>query len=381
MKNFTYQNPTKIIFGENTIPQIGGELEANGVKKVLLTYGKKSIKENGVYNQVIKSLQDKKIEWVEYSGIQSNPLLSHANEGAKYAVANEVDAILAVGGGSVIDESKGIAAGAKYAGCIWDLILGKAQVKDALPVYTILTIPATGSEMNMGLVLTNDETLDKFGWGNPKLYPKVSILDPSVTLTVPKNQTAFTSIDIIAHSIEAYFTKEDNDTPYLDGYVENLVKSVIISVDRILENPKDLNARANLMWTATNAWNGTNHCGVGSFFLNNHQMEHPISAVYNLAHGEGLSILIPAWMKHFKEQKREKLSQFFKAIFGNANVEEGINKFQLWFQKIGAPTTFTQAGIENVDIKKLTSLAKRCGDHRGTNLTEDDLKSIYTLVK
>lgn len=380
MKNFTYQNPTKIIFGENTIGQIGEEIKTKA-KKILLTYGKSSIKTNGIYNKVIESLKANNIEWIEYSGIQVNPLLSHANEGAKFARANEVDAILAVGGGSVIDESKAIAAGAKYAGCIWDLILGKAKLENALPLFTILTIPATGSEMNMGFVLTNDETLDKFAWANPLLYPVASILDPTTTLTVPKNQTAYTSVDIIAHSIEAYFTKEDNDTPFLDGYVENLVKSVINSADRILENPKDLSARANLMWTATMAWNGLNHCGVGKFYANNHQMELPISAVYGLAHGEGLAIIIPAWMKHFKKEKEAKLTKFFKAIFDENDVNKGIEKLENWFVKLGAPISLNQAKVTNPDIEKLTELTMRGGKHRGTNLTESDIKNIFTLAK
>lgn len=380
MKNFTYKNPTKIIFGENTISQIGEELRGK-VKKVLLTYGKSSIKDNGTYDKVTEALKHNDIEWIEYSGIQANPLLSHANEGARIAREKNVDAILAVGGGSVIDESKAIAAGAFFDGCVWNFILGNATVEKALPLYTILTIPATGSEMNMGLVLTNDETLDKFGWGNPNLYPVASILDPTLTLTVPKNQTAFTSVDIIAHSIEAYFTKEDNDTALLDGYVEALVKSVINSADRILENPKDLSARANLMWTATMAWNGLNHCGVGRFFLNNHQLEHPISALYHLAHGEGLAILIPAWMKHFKKEKEAKLSGFFDAVFKCSDVEKGINSLQNWFEKIGAPTSFAKAGVLEPDIEKLTQLALRCGEHRGSNLSESQIRDIYTLAR
>lgn len=380
MKNFIYHNPTKIIFGENTIPQIGEELKGK-VKKVLLTYGKSSIKQNGTYDKVVKSLQDNGIEWVDYFGIQPNPLLSHAQAGASLAQKEKVDAILAVGGGSVIDESKAIALGALYQGCIWDFILGRIKPEKALPLYTILTIPATGSEMNMGLVLTNDETLDKFGWGNPVLSPVVSILDPTLTLTLPENQTAFTSVDIIAHSIEAYFTKEDNDTPFLNGYVENLVKSVMNSTNRLVKNPKDLGARSNLMWTATMAWNGLNHCGVGKFYLNNHQLEHPISALYSLAHGEGLAILIPAWMKHFSKEKEQKLSQFFEAIFDNGNVEKGISEFALWFEKIGAPSSFKQAGISEPDIKRLVELALRCGEHRGSNLNQEQITNIYMLAK
>ncbi len=380
MKNFIYQNPTKIIFGENTIEKIGEEIKGNA-RKVLLTYGKSSIKENGVYDRVTKSLKENGIEWVEHFGIQPNPLLSHAVEGAKICREENVDAILAVGGGSVIDESKAIAIGAKNNAEIWDMILNESPVNDALPIYTVLTIPATGSEMNCGLVLTNDDTKDKFGWGNPKLYPKVSILEPSVTLTVPQKQTAYTSVDIFAHSMEAYFTKEDYDTPYIDGYVENLVKNVINSSKKLIVNPKDLSARANLMWTATNAWNGMNHNGIGKFYLNNHQLEHPISALYGLAHGEGLAILIPAWMTYFKEEKKERFEQFFKAIFDDKNVDNGINSIKEWFTSLSAPTSFKEAGILNPDIEKLTELALRGGNHRGTNLSKEQTTAIYGLAK
>lgn len=380
MKSFIYQNPTKIIFGENCVEKIGEELKGK-VKKVLLTYGKSSIKDNGTYDKVTKSLKVNGIEWLDYSGIQPNPLLSHAQEGAKIARENNVDAILAVGGGSVIDESKAIALGAFYDGCIWDFILGRAKVEKALPIYTVLTIPATGSEMNMGLVLTNDETLDKFGWGNPVVSPVVSILDPVLTLTVPQKQTAFTTVDMIAHSIEAYFTKEDNDTPFLDGYVENLVKNIMTSADRIMADNDDINAKSTLMWCATMAWNGLNHCGVGNFHLNNHQLEHPISALYHLAHGEGLAILIPAWMQHFKNEKEAKLKVFFKAIFDDSNVERSITNLKRWFEKLGAPTSFEQAGIKDPDIEKLVQMALRCGEHRGSNLSESDIRSIYTLAK
>lgn len=380
MKSFNYHNPTKIVFGEGSVSKIGEEIKPFA-KKIMLTYGKGSIKSNGVYDKVVESLKENGIEWIEYSGIQSNPLLSHANQGAKIAKENNIDAILAVGGGSVIDESKAISIGAKYDGDIWDMILNEAPVKGALPLFTVLTIPATGSEMNMGLVLTNDETLDKFGWGNPHMYPKVSVLDPTLTLTVPKKQTAFTSVDIFAHSMEAYFTKEDNDTPFLDGYVENLVRSVMNSANRLMKDPKDLSARANLMWTATMAWNGLNHCGTGKFFLNNHQMEHPMSALYKLTHGEGLAILIPAWMTYFKDAKKAKYEQFFKAIFDDKDVENGIQKIKEWFESLGAPTSLKMAGVENPDIEKLTALAMRGGEHRGTNLKEQDVREIYTLAK
>ncbi len=379
MQNFVYKNPTKIIFGKDTVKEIGKEIKPYATK-VLLTYGKSSIKTSGTYDNIISSLKENGIEWIEHSGIQANPLLSHTREGIKKAKDNNIDAILAVGGGSVIDESKAIALGAKHNVDVWDLILNKEKVDGALPIFTVLTIPATGSEMNMGLVITNDETLDKFGWGNPALYPITSILDPTLTLTIPKEQTAYTSVDIIAHSIEAYFTKEDYDTPYIDGYVENLVKSVINSASRLMTNLQDIEARANLMWTATCAWNGMNHCGVGKFFLNNHQMEHPITAIYGIAHGAGLSILIPAWMTYFKESKKERLEKFFKSIFDTTNIEEGIQQLKKFFNKLGAPTSFSEAQINTPDIAKLVELALRGGAHRGSNLSEEQIKSIYKLA-
>lgn len=378
MRNFTYKNPTKIVFGKGTLHQIGKEIKPYA-KKVLLTYGKSSIKQNGIYERIIDSLDANDIEYIEYSGIQSNPLLSHARKGVEIAKKHDVDAILAVGGGSVIDESKAIAIGAVSNNDIWEFILREAKVEKALPIFTVLTIPATGSEMNCGLVLTNEDSYDKFGWGDEHLYPVVSVLDPELTLTISKEQTAYTSTDIIAHSIEAYFTKEKDFSPFLDGYVENLVKSVIVSNEILLEDASDIDARSNLMWTATMAWNGLNHCGTGTFYLNNHQMEHPISAIYGIAHGAGLAILMPAWMKYFKQQKQDRLSKFFKAVFDEEDVDKGIEKFESFLEKIGAPTSFKKAGIDNPDIKELTKLALKGGEHRGTNLSEKDVKSIYEL--
>lgn len=379
MKNFTYKNPTKIIFGKGALKEIGKEIKPYA-KKVLFTYGKSSIKQNGIYEKIIDSLDANDIEYIEYSGIQSNPLLSHARKGAEIAKKYNVDAILAVGGGSVIDESKAISIGAVSENDIWEFILREVKVEKALPIFTVLTIPATGSEMNCGLVLTNEETYDKFGWGDEHLYPVTSILDPELTLTVSKEQTAYTSTDIIAHSVEAYFTRENDFTPFLDGYVENLVKSVIASNEVLLKDSKNLDARSNLMWTATMAWNGLNHCGAGKFYLNNHQMEHPISAIYGIAHGAGLAILMPAWMRYFKLQKKERLSKFFKAIFNEEDVDNGIKMFEDFLEKIGAPTSFKKAGIDEPDIEELTKLAMKGGEHRGTNLSKKDVKSIYELA-
>lgn len=378
MKSFIYKNPTKIIFGKGTINQIGKEIKPYA-KKVLLTYGKSSIKQNGIYERIINSLDENDIEFVEYANIQANPILSHAKKGIDIARKNKVDAILAVGGGSVIDESKAISLGCSNEDNIWDFVINKAKPEKALPIFTVVTIPATASEMNATFVLTNDKTMDKFAYTNELVYPIASILDPELTLTVSKEQTAYTSVDIIAHSIEAYFTKEDDFAPFLDGYVENLVKSVIASDKILLQDSKNYEARANLMWTATMAWNGLTNCGAGCFYANNHQMEHPISAIYGIAHGAGLAILIPAWMKYFKKEKKERLSKFFKAIFDEANVDIGIKKFEDFLKEIGAPTKFKDIGIDNPDIEELTRLAIIGGYQRGSNLKEEDIKSIYEL--
>jgi len=268
--------------------------------------------------------------------------------------------ILAVGGGSVVDESKGIAAGTVMDGDMWDFYLGKAEVKEALPILDVLTIPATGSEMNPTSVITNDETHEKIGRGADPLFPRVSILDPLVTHTISPDYTAYSVVDAISHLIEGYFTGEDEWTPIQDGYVENLVKTIMVCGERLQKNPKDAQARATFMWAATLAWNGLGVAGIGACGVPMHLLEHPLSGIYDVAHGAGLSITIPAWLSWKAEKDPGKIAQFARNVMGiderdeDAAARRGIQALKAWFEELGSPVNFAQAKIPESDIDSIT---------------------------
>lgn len=387
MKNFDYKNPTEIIFGNGRIKEIGSRLKGK-TKKVLLTYGKGSVKENGVFDVVVTSLKENGIDYVEYSGIKPNPTLAHSQAGAQLAKRENVDGILALGGGSVLDESKAIAIGACYDGNLWDFYEGKAVPEKSIPLYTILTVPATGSEMNPNGVITNEETNDKWGYRTELNFPVFSILDPQTTLSIPLKYTALAAIDIMTHSMEAYFSKEDKNSYIIDRYVEALVKSVIESMDKLLVNPQDIEARANLMWTSTLAWNGMVHCGVGKFIIVNHVIEHPLSAIYDIPHAAGLSLLIPASMSYYFEKYKERLAMFGKNVFGISEenkekaARETIESFITWFKKLGAPTTLSEAGITDPDVEKMSSLTmKLLGTSADGQITQQDIINILNIAR
>jgi len=386
MKNFTFHNPTKIIFGEKTVSKIGKEAKAYG-EKALLVYGKGSIKKNGVYDAVVKSLKEEGISFVEYPGVKPNPILSHLNAGIALAKKETVDFILGVGGGSVVDESKGIAAGAMMTGNVWDFYLGKADVKEALPVLDILTLPATGTEMNPTSVVTNDRTNEKVGRGADPLFPKVSILDPTVTYTIPPDYTAYAVVDAISHLIEGYFTGEDEWTPIQDGYVENLVRTIMECGERMLKNPKDPQARATFMWAATLAWNGLGVAGIGGFGVPMHMLEHPLSGIYDVAHGAGLSITIPAWLIWKAKTDSRKIAQFARNVLGieekdqGAAARRGIEALKGWFNRIGSPVSFAQAKIPESDIDSIADIALALANTWGMDdyMNRDLIVKLYRL--
>jgi hypothetical protein len=388
MRNFTFWNPTKIIFGEGTIPQIGEETRRYG-KKVLLVYGKSSIKKNGVYDVVVNSLRQAGLVIVEFSGVQPNPVLTHLNEGIALAKRERVDVIVAVGGGSVLDESKAITAGARSEGDVWDFFLGIREVRDALPLLAVLTLAATGSEMNNGGVITNEATQQKFNISSPLLFPKVSILDPTVTYTVPRNHTANGAVDAISHLIEGYFTASDPWTPIQDRYVESLILSIMESADRILANPADAQGRATMMWAATLALNGLPIAGIGPCGFPNHMIEHSLSALYDIAHGAGLSIVIPGWMKYASQKNPAKFAQFARRVFSIADEKsleptaaKGIDALKSWFKKIGNPVSLADANIPATEIDRIaenaTMLAKKWGL---TDYTKEEIAKVLTLCK
>ncbi|MHC1741829.1 MAG: iron-containing alcohol dehydrogenase [Syntrophobacteraceae bacterium] len=368
MQNFTFWNPTKVVFGKDTVKAIGKEARAFG-RKALLVYGRSSIKRSGVYDKVVASLKDAEIEIVEYADVKSNPVLSHTREGIELARREGVELIVAVGGGSVIDESKSIAAGVRGEADVWDYYAGTATIRDALPLIVVLTLAATGSEMNNGAVLTNEDTLQKFNIGSPHLFPKVSILDPTATYSVPARYTAYSAADAITHLLEGYFTSTDTETPIQDRFVESLVETIMASTERILKNPEDYEARATMMWAATWALNGFPTAGIGMYGFPSHMIEHSLSALYDVPHGAGLSIVLPAWMRYTALSAPDKLARFTGEVFGmygesqQEAAEKGIEALKDWFERIDTPTSLASFGIHEEDVDRIaenaTMLAKK----------------------
>ncbi len=352
MENFSFFNPTRIEFGTGKEQLIGQHLAEHGIKKVLLCYGSERIKREGLFDTVSKSLFEKGVKWVECGGIVSNPVISKVREGIALARAQQVDAILSVGGGSVLDSAKSIAAGVCYEGDVWDLFVGKAPVESALPVFAILTLAATGSEMNPGAVVTNEETKEKFFISAAPLFPKVSIVNPALMQGVSRDYLVFSASDVIAHLIEAYFTATVH--PNLQSrLVESLISTIIETTETLLDDPADHDARGQFAWAATLALNGVTFSGVAGFSYPNHAIEHSLSALFNVPHGAGLSVIVPAWMKWYRDRNPAQFDRFARTVFGVESGEQGIAALQDWYDKIGTPTHLPQLGIKETDLSAI----------------------------
>ncbi len=381
MQNFTFVNPTKILFGKAVVAKLGPEAAAAG-KKALFVYGGGSIKKNGVYDTLTGALKANGVEIVEHPGVKPNPVLSHVRAGIEKARANNCDVVVAAGGGSVIDEAKAIAAGARFQGDVWDFFCGKAEVREALPLFTALTLPATGSEMNSGCVVTNEATKQKYSAHGAPLFPRVSALDPETTLTLPREQVANGAVDAIAHIIESYFTTKDADAEVTDEVVHALARSVISSTLRILKDPADYNARASMMWSATLALNGLATCGYGGATFINHAIEHALSAIYDIAHGAGLAIVMPAWFRHHLETAGPaRLEKFGAAVFGVKSAEDTIKAFEDFFRKAGAPVRLPEAGIPAEDIPKIAANAMGLIRLWGMKHEQPEIEKILSNAK
>lgn len=349
MDNFTYCNPTQIEFGKDKEKEVGKHLHVKGAKKVLLTYGSERIKKDGLFDTVVKSLKEFDIAFIEFGGIVSNPLLSKVYEGIEVAKANQVDAILSVGGGSVLDSSKAIAAGALYDGDVWDFFLGKATVEKALPIVDIITLAATGSEMNCGGVVTNDTAKQKYAIQSPFLYPKVSIINPQLQSSVSKDYLVYSASDIIAHCIEGYFTATIQPN-IINKQVEAIITTVMETTEKLIANPQDYEARAEFAWAATCALNGLTYVGTSGFGYPNHMIEHALSAICNVPHGAGLSTVMPAWMRWYCDINEKQFKRFAKTIFGLDDAKAGIDALEAWFNKIGTPTKMSQMNITKNEL-------------------------------
>ena len=351
MENFTFFNPTTVEFGTGKEQLIGRILAEHDVKKVLLCFGSDRIKRDGLFATVSSSLNEHGIQFVECGGIVSNPLISKVREAIALARTHQVDAILSVGGGSVLDSSKAIAAGTRYDGDVWDLFIGKGSIDAALPVFDILTLAATGSEMNNGAVVTNDETKEKFAIGSVHTFPKVSIVNPALMQSVSRDYLVYSAADIIAHCIEGYFTAKEQPK-FHSRMVEAIVNTVIETTETLLANPQDYHARAEFAWSATQALNGLIYAGTSGFSYPNHMIEHSLSALFNVPHGAGLSVIMPAWMKWYHSRNPQQFQRFAQHVFGVDTPEQGITALEKWFDKIVTPTRLSQLGITEADLPK-----------------------------
>ncbi|TDX52497.1 iron-containing alcohol dehydrogenase [Orenia marismortui] len=385
MNNFNFNNPTELLFGKGKVKKVGKKVKEYG-SKVLVVTGGGSVKRIGLYDKVIASLEENNLEIYELSGIEPNPRVSSVRDGVKLCKENDIDLVLAVGGGSTIDASKAIAGAVFYDGDAWDLFAKGIIIEKALPVGTILTLAATGSEMNPNFVVSNLETEEKMGAGSPLLYPKFSILDPVNTFTVPKEHTVYGIIDIAAHVFEQYFSHTES-TPIQDRWAEGILVTLKEESMKVLANPEDYNARANIMLAGTMALNGLISIGKETDWAS-HGIEHAVSAVYDIPHGGGLAIIFPNWMKYVLDQGTDKFVQYSTRVWdvdptGKSDKEvalEGIEKTREWFNKMGAPSSLADYDIGNDKLEVMAEKATAKGT-RGSYkvLDKDDVVEIYKM--
>lgn len=361
MQGFTYYAPTKVYFGKDKQKMVGEIIKSYGYKKIMLQYGKESIKKTGLYDEVMESLAQNGIEVVEMGGVEPNPKLSFVKEAIKVARETGVEMILAVGGGSVIDSSKYTAAGALYDGDVWDFPMRKAIAEKALPVGCILTIAAAGSEMSSSAVISNTELNIKRGFGSEANRCKFAICNPELTYTVSKYQTACGIVDIMAHTMERYFTVCE-DTPLTDRLAEGLLKSVIEAGKVLMEKPDDYDARATMMWASSLSHNDLTGCGRENA-LAVHQLEHALSGEYDeIAHGAGLAVLFPAWGRYIYRHNIPRFAQFARRVW---DVEEkddelaaraGLDRMEEFFALIEMPLRLKEFGLDAGCIDRLAEL-------------------------
>lgn len=374
MLDFVYDNKTRIIFGKGTENEVGTYTKDFG-KKVLLHYGGGSIKRFGLYDKVVESLQKEGIEFVELGGVLPNPRLSLVQEGIELCRKEKVDFILAVGGGSVIDSAKAISLGVFYDGNVWDFYEKGIRPKKVLPIGTVLTIPAAGSESSTATVITNEETAIKTGYGDLSLRPVFSILNPEITFTLPNYQTACGAVDMFGHVIERYFTNIV-DVDLTDHLCEATMKTVFENASKCIKDNQDYASRADIMWAGVIAHNGLLGTGREEDWAS-HEMEHEISAIYDIAHGAGLAMIYPAWMKYVSHKNYQRFATFGETVFGlekesdpKVGAEKAIIALEEWYKSIGMPTRMSDFDITDEHIELMAS-----------KVTKDDTKTIGSFVR
>jgi len=390
MDNFTFCTPTEFIFGRDAQSHVGTALASRGATKVMIVYGSERIKRDGLLQQIENLLTETGIQFVEYGGIQPNPTAESVYGGIALAVAQSVNFILAVGGGSPIDAAKGIALGAVYPGDFWDFYTGKEMARFALPVGVVLTIPAAGSEGSGNSVITNEKTHQKISVRYPGLLrPRFAIMNPELTMSLPWNQTAYGVVDMMAHIYERYFSNTTG-TQLVDVYSEAIMRDVMNRALALKLDPKNYDARADVMWAGTLAHNGL--CGVGKVEdWSSHRLEHEVSAFYDVAHGAGLAVMIPAWMTFCASRNPDKLRRFAINVMSvdpvgktmGEIVEEGVSGLKNFYHDLGLTTNLRELIGCEPDIEKMVaSLERNVGKTLGNfvPLSMDDCREIYRIA-
>jgi alcohol dehydrogenase len=379
MDNFIFHNPTRIIFGKDTVGQIGGVIKAAGLGRVLLVAGGGSIKKNGVYETVVRSLKEAGVAWVEVWGVRPNPVLAKAQEIIALAKHEQVEAVLAVGGGSVIDTAKSVAAGV-FLPDLWAAFERQVEVTRALPIFVVLTMSGTGSEMDPLAVLTHEADLKKWVLRSPALFPATAIIDPTVQYSLPWHQTVNGAIDALTHVMEFYFLGTwEETTMALD---ESLMRTIISMTHQLQANPVGYEARANLAWAASLALNGLTGVGLREGDFATHRVETAMSAVFpEIAHGAGLSVLFPAWILYMKDYNGPTFARWAKNVWAAETVEAAVERMRLTFQGWDAPVILGDLGVSEADIPTIVAAAQKVGVlGKLKELSPEDIEAILRLA-
>lgn len=391
MENFIYYTPTKVIFGKNTEEKVGKEVKKCNAKKVLIHYGGGSAVKSGLLDRVKKSLEAEGIEYLELGGVKPNPRLSLVYQGIKLAIENDVDFVLAVGGGSVIDSAKAICYGAKNQEIdVWDLYLGKKTIKECLPIGVVLTIAAAGSEMSKGSVITNEENSLKRSYGIDASRPKFSILNPELTYTLPEYQTSSGLVDIMMHTMERYFSPVPS-MEITDEIAEAVLRNMISNIYKVIKNPKDYEARAEIMWSGSLSHNDLTGCGgIGDWAT--HQLEHDLGGIYDVAHGAGLAAVWGSWARYVCNENPKRFARLATKVFGIENIEDeetaikGIEAMEEFYRSIKMPTSIKELGL-NLSDEEIEILADKCSNNKTRTigafkkLDREDIKKIYISAR
>lgn len=385
MQNFTYHTPTKVFFGKDTHKQIGEIVSGYGFRKIMVQYGKGSVKATGLYDEVMASLAQHGIEVVECGGVQPNPTLAFVHEAIRLARQTGVEMILAVGGGSVIDSCKYTAVGVPYDGDVWDFPTRKAVPEAALPVGCILTLSAAGSEMSASAVVTNEALCQKRGFGSEFNRCLFAVCNPELTYTVSRYQTACGIVDSMAHTMERYFIPCE-PTDLTDRIAESVLHALVDAGKTLMDDPRDYEARATAMWASSVSHNGLTGCGRGDF-LAVHQLEHAVSGEFTaVAHGAGLAVLLPAWARLCYHRNLPRFAQFARRVFDvtadndEQAAKEGVEAMAAFFHALGMPSTLREFGIPETAIERLCELTTNGGTRVIDSiipLDDDAVKAIF----